>query len=211
MQVLSFRLIEPIELPSIPDALNRHLPQGVVGVSLAKPAATHFNAHWRARAKEYRYRLAHRPSERWRSSVWTVEADVSRLPEVLERMVGTRDFAAFHDPTSAVRQRTLLSATARTSDEVTELRFRGDGFGRFMVRFLVAAAVAVCRGQMTLAGLEEALRTAQRPPGLIRAPAEGLILWNVEYDSADDPFTEAERAEARGVPHVPPFVELSPL
>lgn len=218
MQVLSFRVIEPIPTSEVAARINAHLPSDV-GIALAKDAPSHFNAHWRAEAKEYRYRLrlserrttTDQPTEPWN---WNLPAlDVTTLRATLAHVVGTHDFFAFHDKSSVVRQRTIHSVEVVESDEgLVDVRIRGEGFGRYMVRYLIGGAVAVAAGSWTQQGFADALasgETKERPKELSRAPAHGLVLWSVDYPAADDPFTAEERRAAPNVPVTPPFISPS--
>lgn len=208
MQVLSLRI--PVELPvdELTARLNEQLPP-TVGIALTRAAPPHFNAHWRASAKEYRYRLALVDEPAWAPWAWRVDVRPKRLAEVLRRAVGPRDFSAFHARSSAVRERPLESIeVGEVQPGLVEVRLRGERFGRYMVRYLVGGAVAVASGRWSLEGFDAALAAGdggQRPRELERAPAAGLVLWSVEYPPADDPFTAEERSGAHGVPRAPPF------
>lgn len=214
MQVLSFRVIEPMPTNAVAAAINAHLP-AELGIALAKDAPSHFNAHWRADRKEYRYRLATRPCPPpWERAAWAVPPiDVAELGRTLALAVGTHDFFAFHDKSSVVRQRTIHSVeVVELADGLVDVRLRGEGFGRYMVRYLVGGAVAVASGAWSHAGFEDALahgETKERPKELSRAPAHGLVLWSVDYPAADDPFTAEERIAAANVPATPPFLSPS--
>jgi tRNA pseudouridine38-40 synthase len=218
MQVLSFRVIEPIPTSELGARINAHLPRGEVGIALAKDAPTHFNAHWRAASKEYRYRLRldapsseSQPPAAWTWSLPTV--DVAALRATLAQAVGTHDFFAFHDKSSVARPRTIHAIEVVEGDEgLVDVRLRGEGFGRYMVRYLIGGAVAVASGAWTQRGFADALAsgvTKERPRELSRAPAHGLVLWSVDYPAADDPFTAEERRAAANVPATPPFISPS--
>ncbi|MCU0698071.1 MAG: tRNA pseudouridine(38-40) synthase TruA [Myxococcaceae bacterium] len=216
MLVLSMRVLEGGPLDALPARINAHLPEDL-GIALARPAPPHFNAQWRSRVKEYRYRLHRRGEAAWAPFSWQVEVDAARVHEVLQRAVGTFDFSAFHDPSSAVKPRTVRSVeVAEGPDGLLDVRVRGEGFGRYMVRSLVGAAVAVARAEWSaeafVAALSPehpaaALDSPERPSRRFRAPAAGLTLWNVEYDPPDDPFTAEERRRAMGLPLAPPFAD----
>ncbi|MDX2011321.1 MAG: tRNA pseudouridine(38-40) synthase TruA [Myxococcaceae bacterium] len=216
MLVLSLRVLDGGPLDELPGRINAHLP-GDLGIALARPAPAHFNAQWRSRVKEYRYRLLTGARPDWAPFGWPVEVDPTRLEGVLRRAVGTFDYSAFHDPSSAVKPRTIRAIeVARGRDGLVDVRVRGEGFGRYMVRSLVGAAVAVARAEWSVDGFEAALASGSSAEGLdspgrpsrrFRAPAAGLTLWNVEYDAVDDPFTAEERRTAQGLPLAPPFVE----
>jgi len=220
MQVLSLRVIEPIPTSELAARITSHLPSDV-GIALAKDAPAHFNAHWRAESKKYRYRLrlderAVTTSERQSLGAWTwslPSLDVATLRATLGHAVGTHDFFAFHDRSGVVRQRTIHSVEIVEGDQgLVEVRLRGEGFGRYMVRYLIGGAVAVASGVWTQRGFADALasgETKERPKELSRAPAHGLVLWSVDYPAADDPFTAEERRAAANVPATPPFISPS--
>lgn len=206
MQVLSMRLVEALAPEEVPGRLNPHLPAGL-GVALAHAAPAKFHASWSASGKEYRYRLhlGAGPERAGPPTAWRVDVRPERVAELLARAVGTRDFFAFHDKSSAVRPRVVQGAeVVALADGRVEVRLRGEGFARYMVRLLVGSAVAVARGEVPeeayLAGLE-----AARPFGAVKAPAHGLVLWEVFYPPAVDPFSAEERRLAPGVPGEPPF------
>lgn len=208
MQVLSFKLLGEGAIDEVPARINAHLPN-TLGIALARAAPPHFNAHWKASAKEYRYRLLLADDPRWSRDAWRVRFDVATLRETLALAVGTHDFFAFHDKSSVIRPRTVLSLEVVESPAgLVDVRLRGDGFGRYMVRYLIGGGVAVASGGWSRDAFAETLSrgaTTIRPEVLERAPAAGLVLWNVEYPPADDPFTSEERLASAGVPREPPF------
>ena len=59
----------------------------------------------------------------------------------------------------------------------------GDGFLRKMVRNLVGTAADIALGRRPLACVEEALATRDRSKAGPTAPAEGLVMEEVFYDS----------------------------
>jgi len=206
MQVLSMRVVEGVTPAAVAPRLNPHLPE-TVGIALSKPASPRFNAAWSAAGKEYRYRLALGEVPGWEQAAWRVDVKPERLAALLGAAVGTRDFFAFHDKSSPVRRRTLERAdVVDLGKGLVDVRLVGDAFGRFMVRYLVGTAVAVARGELE----EERYLAALSSPGPIgakKAPALGLVLWEVRYPPHLDPFTPQERAGAKGVPRTPPFLE----
>lgn len=206
MQVLSLRVVEGVPTEEIAARVSAALPK-TVGVGLAKVAPPRFNAAWSASGKEYRYRLCLADDAAWGPSAWRVDVAPERLAELLRRAVGTRDFFAFHDKSSAQKPRTLREVeVVEASGGRLDVRLVGDGFGRFMVRFLVGTAVGVARGEVPE---ERYLRALDEPVPFDapRAPPQGLVLWEVFYPRALDPFTAEERRLAPGVPGEPPFTE----
>jgi tRNA pseudouridine38-40 synthase len=202
MQVLSLRLPEEVPLAELPARINAHLPEEV-GIALAKSAQRGFHPQYGSKLKEYRYRLLREDDPEWAPFGWRVEVDAKKLSPLVEAMEGTRDFAAFHDRTSGRFPRTISEARVVEVGRHLEVRLKGPGFARYQVRLLVGAAVAVARGELPEAHFRAGLETAKKL-GEVRAPAQGLTLWEVRYGEGD-PFSESEREAAAGVPGAPPF------
>ena len=203
MQVLSLRVVEGVEAAQVASRLNAGLPS-TVGIALGKEARPKFQAAWLATGKTYRYRLLLGNDERWAGAAWRVDVRPELVHEVLARCVGTHNFWAFHDKSSSERPRTVNAIElSEPTPGLIELEIKGEGFARYMIRFLIGAAVAVARGELSeepfVRGLEQ--QVAFDPP---KAPAHGLILWEVSYPTAIDPFTEEERRGLVG-PRRPPF------
>ncbi len=204
MQVLSMRVVEPVAPTDVAARLNAHLPEGV-GIACSRPAPWKWNAQWHSTLKEYRYRLALDDRPEWAPFAWRVDFDPARLATAIGALVGARDFFAFHDRGSSRIVRTLTHASVHElAPGVLEVRLVGDAFARYMVRFLVGAAVAVAQGTLDEATFEAAVQRAV-PFAKRRAPAHGLVLWEVGFPPELDPFSEADRQLAPGVPQAPPF------
>ncbi|WP_338263805.1 tRNA pseudouridine synthase A [Corallococcus caeni] len=221
MQVISLRLNEDVPLDSLPARLAPHLSPDV-GLCIAKRPPGAFHAQWSASGKEYRYHLTlgAPPSEAWRPFALDVAAEETlqsgrrvtpeRLEALLERAVGTRDFTAFHERSSPQKPRTLASATLRElGGGLFEARLTGDGFARYQVRYLVGSALKVAAGLLSEEQWHAALDAGTALPGF-KAPAHGLVLWEVRYPSAVDPFGPGERLHPPGLPDAPPFTGAPP-
>jgi tRNA pseudouridine38-40 synthase len=193
MQVLSMRVSEEIPTRAIADRINARLPRDV-GICVARDAPPKFHAQWQSRGKEYRYRLLLKDDEAWAPYAWRVDVEPRAVLEVLARAEGTHDFYAFHDKSSRQMQRTVRSVSfGQVEPHVAELRLVGDGFARYMVRYLVGSAVGVARGEVALADYETALREPKSFAG-VKAPPQGLVLWEVRYPPEMDPFTADDRS-----------------
>lgn len=206
MQVLSLRVGEGVPAAEVAHRLNGVLPKSV-GIAAGVDAPPRFNAAWTASGKAYRYRILLEDDARWGAHGWRTDLEPERLAEVLGRAVGTRDFFAFHDKSSTQKPRTVRSVeVVEAPGGRLDVRLVGDGFGRYMVRFLVGAAVGVARGEVAEADYLRALE-APAPFDAPKAPAQGLVLWEVFYPPRLDPFTAEARRLAPGIPGEPPFVE----
>jgi len=213
MQVVRIReaSLSPVDLVA---RLTSHLPSGL-GVCAARAASRSFHPQWSGAGKEYRYRLClGRSCPGWERFSWNPQEHPrlldrtvrpEKLSELLTLAAGTRDFIAFHEKSSPQRPRTLRDAKlVECSPGRLEIRLDGDAFGRYQARFLVGSAIAAAAGavpvEQYLAGLEQGVAF----PGL-RAPAHGLILWEITYPPQLDPFADQERRGAPNLPAEPPF------
>jgi tRNA pseudouridine38-40 synthase len=216
MQVLSLRLRQ-----MRPEELLRHLspqPFPGFGICYARCAPDRFHAQWSSVGKEYRYRLRLDPcgAPRWTSYSWAPadhprlsgrKINLERLARALQCLEGTHDFAAFHENSSPRRPRTIGAAELIDRGAgLVDIRVLGDRFARHQVRFMVGSAVAVSAGTLSEDQFLEAVERAQRVDG-IKAPAAGLVLWEVHYPRALDPFDPLDRAHPDGLPSEPPFID----
>ena len=214
MQVVRIRerLHQPRELS---ERVRPHLPMGL-GICGAVEAKRGFHPQWSSVSKEYRYRLRlwPTPHPEWEPFSWLAcenprlrgrELQPRRVEWLLEKAVGRRDFIAFHEKSSPRRLRTLLDIKlAELRPGLFDVRLRGDGFARYQVRYLVGSAVAAAAGAISVGDYVAALATGAQIDGL-KAPPHGLILWEVSYPQALDPFACA--LDSNGLPKDPPFSE----
>ena len=199
MQVLGMRVVEDVAPDDVAARLNAVLPKDV-GIALSREAPKKFHPQWQAKAKEYRYRLLLADDPEWAPFAWRTDVEPGRVREVLSLAVGTHDFFAFHDKSSAQKPRTVRDVTLSRRGPVAELSIVGDGFARYMVRYLVGGAVAVARGELDEERYRRALHEPEPFAG-VKAPAQGLILWEVRYAPEMDPFAGASPQ----LPPGPPF------
>ncbi|MFQ3670933.1 MAG: tRNA pseudouridine(38-40) synthase TruA [Verrucomicrobiia bacterium] len=180
------RLPPPVLLP----ALNHHLPPEI-RVLRASYAPQTFHSRFSAIAKEYRYELAFGPTQSpFRLGLeWFLPRppDLRLLTAALNIFTGTHDFAAFTSNPGYARAsttRTLHLCQLRPRPHAVTLIFVGDGFLYRMVRNLVGAAIKVARGRLTPEQLAAILASRNRSQAPASAPACGLYLHRVFYDSA---------------------------
>ncbi|QDE97895.1 tRNA pseudouridine synthase A [Myxococcus xanthus] len=214
MQVVSVRLEAGDSAESLEKRLPPRLPPGLGLCGVRRP--TSFHAQWSASGKEYRYRfqLGGAVTPDWAPYALDVSAEPlfqatavtpERLGALLRSAEGTRDFIAFHEKSSPRKPRTLESATLHElGGGLYEARLRGDGFARYQIRYLMGSALKVAAGLLPEEAWLAALETGQALEGF-KAPAHGLVLWEVRYPPGVDPFTAGERLHPPGLPLEPPF------
>jgi len=169
-------------------ALARQLPADLTCTGAAR-VSDDWHACHHAGGKTYRYRIdsgaladpfltryAWRPPFR---------LDLAALQTASALIPGTRDWRGFSR--RGEHRDDLVRTIERMtwSGEGAELRctISGDGFTYHLVRSLVGAAVAVANGTCSITDLQRTLAEADTPAGHQQAPAHGLWLERVHYDS----------------------------
>jgi len=165
--------------------VNNLLPRDIRMVDV-EPVAPDFHSRFNARRKTYIYQI-------WNSPIADpfVDAthayvpqrlDFERMTESARSLVGLHDFRSFTvaNPKVATTWRTIFSADLDTDGDTIRFTVTADGFLRFMVRRMVGSLLEVGHGKQPVDIVEKALEPGFRPARWT-APANGLILANVEY------------------------------
>jgi tRNA pseudouridine38-40 synthase len=195
-------------------ALTRRL-RGVlpadVRVRAASVAAEGFDARFSALRRRYAYRLTDDPAgvpplRRREVAAATGPLDVAAMDAASRALVGLHDFAPFcRRRDGATTVRTLLEYSwARDADGVVVARVVADAFCHSMVRALAGGALAVGEGRRPVPWLAQVLAGGVRDPGVVVAPAHGLVLEEVVYPPDDELAAHAAAARAiRTLPTAP--------
>lgn len=208
-QVASVTLDHAIGCDDLVRALNARLPADV-RVRHAEEMFARFDARIYATSKTYRYAIWNggAPNPFFRHVVWHVpqRLDVDLMSRAAALLVGEHDFVAFQAAGSDVKTtvRTLLHSEMREVDIHTDqpiavppvpgesarvggrlLRYEvtGTGFLRHMVRTIVGTLAEVGRGRMPVDDLMAVLASRDRAQAGQTAPPQGLMLWEVQYES----------------------------
>ena len=192
-QVANFRLKDEEmdlfhrDMEALTDLLNSYLPEDIA-VLLAEPAADRFHSRLNAVSKTYKYRIWNSPVPNVfdRKYVWQVREplDLSAIKAASEYLLGEHDFAAF------CGNPRMKKSTVRRIDEIRvekngpeiDLIYTGNGFLQNMVRILTGTLAETGRKERCPEEIREILGSRDRQKAGIKAPAQGLILWEVKYD-----------------------------
>jgi tRNA pseudouridine38-40 synthase len=190
-QVASASLKRAIAPDALRRAINAHLPPAVRVLAAATVSET-FHPRFHARAKTYRYRIwnAEVLSPFERHFAWHVPAPILNLElmaAAAARFIGRRDFAAMQAAGSGIHRtdRTVLTSRIARGPDPALLVYEitGNGFLRHMVRNIVGTLMEVGRGRRPATWVDEVLASKDRARGGPTAPAEGLFLAGVEFES----------------------------
>ncbi len=188
-QVASCTIARAIDASTIVRAANARLP-ATVRVLSAEVAPATFHARFAARTKTYQYRLWNgdvlNPFER--AYTWHVPGalDVVAMAEAARAIEGRHDFAAFQaagGTAHATEREVIRSEVSRGDGPLVTYDVCGTGFLRHMVRAIVGSLVEIGRGRHDAAWLAQVIQSADRTRAGPTAPAQGLFLVRVDYDT----------------------------
>ena len=189
-QVCSFRADTALGCDALLEAIRNYLPEDIGAVSL-EVMPPRFHARLSCREKTYVYRIHTGPGPNVfrRRYMWTFDSPLStvEMERAAALLCGTHDFSAFTTNKSRNKSavRTLRSVRIESIPEEEELRFVfvGDGFLYNMVRILVGTLLEVGTGQRSVDGIPLLLESSRRSDAGFTAPAKGLTLCAVRYDT----------------------------
>ncbi len=151
-----------------------------------------FSARFDAKMREYRYFIFNRPYPPLFTDAfsWHVKKplDVDAMREGATHLIGEHDFKSFCMAASAEGRRTFRYVDEISFHECCEfderlayVKVRGNAFLHSMVRAIVGTLVNVGKGTKGPDWVREALAARDRSAAGENAPANGLVLWDVEY------------------------------
>ncbi|WP_171014975.1 tRNA pseudouridine(38-40) synthase TruA [Culicoidibacter larvae] len=194
-QVFHFDM--PFDIPeeNIKLALNRMVMPDIY-ITDVFSVNDEFNARFDAVAKEYRYKIINLknqpflPMKNDYYSYVNMDLDHEKILAAIPLFIGEHDFASF-----ASLRRSKHTTTWRTihrleyyfdADGNYEFRICGSGFLRYMVRTIVGTLLQVGSGRFTIEDIEDMFAAPDRRKAGKSAEPNGLYLWRVWYDDADD-------------------------
>ena len=214
-QVISVDL--PVEFPL--DLLCRRVNKLCAPyISVREPAIVddRFDARHSARFRAYRYLVWNSdiPSPLLGDRSWHVpyHLDVAAMAAGAIEMVGDHDFSSMCrrppdiGPEVPLRRTVLSAAWSGTAGDLLEFDIRGLAFCHQMVRSIVGLCVDIGRGRRSaadVAGILAARNRAAAPPV---APAHGLCLMEVGYESQNpevEPTTGRRSTPVEWSDHLP--------
>jgi tRNA pseudouridine38-40 synthase len=169
-------------------ALNTMLPDDISVLSVEKVNCT-FHSRFDASGKEYRYVLSlskkRDPFTRNYSYHYPYSLDIAAIEEACKYLLGTHDFSSFCSARTEVEDkvRTIDIIEVSCTGEQLTFRFIGNGFLYNMVRILVGTLIEVGSGKRVPGEIPDILKKKDRQFAGKTAPAQGLYLWKVFYES----------------------------
>lgn len=178
--------IEPEKLRS---AWQNVLPESILIRSI-EPIDADFNPRHNVQQKTYYYHFFQErplPMIARYGFYYRFPVDIKKLQECLNVFVGTHDFRSFctgDDYENTVRTIDSISIEYLHRFNAHRIIVKGPGFLRYMIRRIVGACLEVAsRDTLNIADLQKALEQKNPLQLLPTAPAHGLWLYKIVYNS----------------------------
>jgi tRNA pseudouridine38-40 synthase len=195
-QVVSFRIDRDWTPQEWTRGFNARLPEDIA-VRSAAIMPDEFHARYSARGKLYEYRILHRPERPAveRAYYWHVyrTLDHDGMRQAASLLVGSHNFTSFEgtltdneDPMCHLQQ---LSLTQK--GDIILIHAYADRFLKHMVRTIVGTLVEVGHGKRTPNSVADILAAKDRTAAGRTAPAHGLFLLRVDYESSEGSPTDS--------------------
>lgn len=194
-QVANFRTSSTIPADRLPHAINSALPHDIA-VLRAEDVPDDFHARYSATGKTYRYRILCRDVRpamgRGRVHWLRRKLDVAAMQRASALFVGEHDFAAFETESTgenSVRCVTCCEVAARparggrSAGQRIDIIVSANGFLYNMVRAMAGTLIKIGTGSWPPERVAELLAARDRALAGPTAPAKGLCLMEVQYQS----------------------------
>lgn len=171
-------------------ALNMHLPPDI-RVKSSEQADDSFHARFDAKGKHYRYSIvnaAHAPAiYRHTAAFVRGPLDVAVMREAAAYVLGTHDFACFCASGSDVKDmvRTVYSLDMTKENPFIHIDIKGSGFLYHMVRIIAGTLIEIGQSKRTPDSMKDIIDSQNRECAGVTAPAKGLMLMRVYYESPE--------------------------
>jgi tRNA pseudouridine38-40 synthase len=186
-QVANFKCETKLNAEDFQGGLNSLTPDDVV-VTCCKEVEYEFHARYKAKSKEYIYRILNRfnPAAIDRQYAWHIRNELNLEPmrAAISYLIGKHDFKAFEgagSPRSHTTRCVMAANLFREDEDNIIFEIEADGFLRFMVRNIVGTLVDVGKGKITPEEFKHILDSKNRSRAGATAPAHGLFLKEVKY------------------------------
>ena len=149
-----------------------------------------FHSRYSASWKEYRYYLnmnEYNPLQCHYIYQYCRELDIQAMKQASKLYLGCHNFASFtaQDPYGNTF-RTVYDISITNKEGVIMFRFKGDGFRRYQIRYMVGALIRVGQHKLTEIDLRAMIESEGKIICLHKAPPEGLYLHRVGYGELNE-------------------------
>jgi tRNA pseudouridine38-40 synthase len=186
MQVAHLEINADVPPGTLRRRLNDELPADVNIVSLSK-APHRFHARHSAASRSYLYQVSRRRTAFAKPFVWWVKdrLNLATMREAAARFSGLHDFRSFSDDDPDDKSTSVLIEAVEVGEDgdLVLIRVAGSHFLWKMVRRMVGVLVEIGKGELDAADVDRFLSSDSGTPAKLTAPASGLFLEHVAYES----------------------------
>lgn len=187
-QTASVSLRDSWSMEEILTYLNTYLPDdiGIVSIQRVPPR---FHARLWATGKTYSYRIGTDSykavfDRKWRYPLGQA-LDVEAMRQAADDLTGTHDFRAFCGNPKMKKStiRTIEKIEIEQSAHEVRIVYTGNGFLQYMVRIMTGTLIEIGLHQRDVQNIRELFQLKERRYAGATAPAMGLCLEKVYYDT----------------------------
>lgn len=185
-QVSNFFTESKIPTERLEYALKNALPKDINLFNLTETSED-FNARFSAKWRSYIYKLSPQKDIFQRNRLMFIKADIDieKFNKILKPLIGQHDFGSFRkaDCGAVNGVREIYELYSYKEKEEIHIYIKANSFLKSMVRIIVGSALAVYFGDKPEDYLLKKLENPNmQENGKIMAEAQGLYLYEVEYD-----------------------------
>lgn len=190
-QVVHFDCVNPRPVKAWLMGVNTKLPDAIA-VRWARHVPLDFHARFSATHRTYRYVIQNtktRPGILRNAVTWDKRRlNLAAMDAAAQQLVGEHDFSAFRASICQANSpvRSIHYISIRQLSDYVVIEVRANAFLHHMVRNLVGVLGAIAAGEKPVAWAAQVLASRDRTQAGVTAPAAGLYLVDVGYDSAFD-------------------------
>lgn len=166
-------------------SINQMLPDDI-SISNIKPVQDDFHARFSATGKKYLYVISYGEKDPFENQLkynCLLNFDHEIFVQCLTHFIGKHDFRNFtskeEDEDNFVRE--IFNIDFHDNDGEIQILFEGNGFMRYMIRYIVGTSLACSQGKISLEDVKKLLDNPVREIVSYKAPPEGLYLLSVLY------------------------------
>ena len=178
--------IDELDIDRLIYSMNKMLPDDIKIIDMEEVDES-MHARYSAKGKFYSYTILLEGKDPFwydKAYLYPGELDQELFKEALLKFVGKHNFKNFtskeEDKDNFVRE--IFNIDVQLHEIMMHVILYGDGFMRYMIRYIIGYALDVACGRYTLEDIDELLdENSERQIVSSKAPACGLSLVSVEY------------------------------
>ena len=176
-----------LDLDRLRYSINMMLDNDIEIVSFEK-VDNNFHSRYDAKVKIYEYKIVLKSKDPFKyetSYVCPYPMNLSLFKKAISKFVGKHDFRnltskEIDDEQDFVRD--IYWIDIKKKDDELSIMFYGNGFMRYMIRYMVGVALAITQNKEDISYIDNILDNKERKIVSYKAPPEGLMLVDVSYD-----------------------------